>query len=153
MKALIFVVALVSSAFSNQYVFLMNKNDTEMEYEAKIISKIASSSLKENIRVYIPNITQAEKKIYSRYVHITQSCESANFVFDNKGRLPIECEKSKKLFFTNNYRRLLTSSKYYGAFFWNKSRPNIVFIKQRLQAHKVDLSSEYNKYIEDISSE
>ena len=47
MKTFILVLLVVSSLYSDQYVFLLDKSDTEKEYEAKIISKIASASLQE----------------------------------------------------------------------------------------------------------
>ena len=153
MRAFILLLLVVSYLFGEQYVFLLNKSDTEKEYEAKIISKIASVSLKDKIKVYIPNISKEEKKIYLKYFYVTKSCHMANFIFDNKGSIPVECQNSDKLFFTNNYRRLLSDRKYYGAFFWNKSRPNIVFIKKRLKEYNVKLPTEYSQYIEDIYSE
>jgi hypothetical protein len=151
MKIFTLLLILISFAFSDQYVFLVNKYDKETEFEAKIISKIALSSIKEKIKLFIPEISEKEKEIYSKYFNLTQDCNSANFIFDNKGVLNRNCEVSNKLFFTNNYRRLIANDKYYGAFFWSKSRPNIVFIKQRLRDNNVQLSKEYLKYIEDIN--
>ena len=153
MRALFIILLVISSVYSEQYVFLLNKNDTEKDYEAKIISKIASSSLDDKIKVYIPNISKEEKRIFLKYFDVTQNCQMANFIFDNKGIIPLECKNLKKLFFTNNYRRLLSDRKYYGAFFWNKSRPNIVFIKQRLEENNVKLPREYARYIEDFYDE
>ena len=151
MKILILLLTICSVAFSDQYVFLVNKYDKEIEYEAKIILKIATSSLAKEIKLFIPDISEQEKKIYSEYFNLTKNCETANFIFDNKGTLTNDCKKQNKLFFTNNYKKLMANEKYYGAFFWSKSRPNIVFIKQRLEANSVLLSKEYLKYIEDIN--
>jgi len=151
MRIIIFISIIISSVFSEQYVFLVKKYDKEIEFEAKIISKIASSSVKEKIKLFIPKISKQEKDIYSEYFYLTKDCKSANFIFDNKGLLNESCKKLNKLYFTNNYRRLISNTKYYGAFFWNKSRPNIVFIKQRLEQYNVKLSKEYIKYIEDIN--
>lgn len=150
MKKIILLLTLLSFSYCEQYVFLVNKYDEEIEYEAKIISKIATSSLSEKIKLFIPKISEQEKRIYSEYFDLTKDCDGANFIFNNKGLLNDDCKGSKKLFLTNNYKRLMTNKKYYGAFFWNKSRPNIVFVKQRLQDNNVQLSKEYLKYIEDI---
>lgn len=60
------------------------------------------------------------------------------------------CDNTKRLFFTNNYRKLLSDDKYYGALFWNKSRPNIVFIKNRLDKKAIVLPSTFNQFIEGI---
>ncbi len=151
MKILILLLTVISFSFSEQHVFLVNTYDKEIEFEAKIISKIATSSLKEKVILYIPEISVQEKEIYSQFFTLTDDCKEANFIFDNKGLVSNECKKLGKLFFTNNYRRLMVNKQYYGAFFWSKSRPNIVFIKQRLEENHVQLSKEYSKYIEDIN--
>jgi len=150
MKIFILLLTIFSCAFSQQYVFLVKEYDKEIELEAKIISNIALSSTSEKIKLFIPKITKQEQKIYSQYFNLANDCKSANFIFNNKGLLSDNCETEGKLFFTNNYKRLIKNSKYYGAFFWNKSRPNIVFIKQRLRENNVKLSAQYTKYIEDI---
>ncbi len=150
MKILILLLTIFSFSYSNQYVFLVNKYDKEIELEAKIISKIATASLREIAKIYIPNISKQEQEIYSKYFNLAKDCESANFVFDKKGSIDSSCKNFKKLFFTNNYKRLISNDKYYGAFFWNKSRPNIVFVKQRLKDNKIVLSDEYAQYIEEL---
>ncbi len=152
MKIFLLLSMLLSSVFAKQYVFWVNKYSKEIELEAKIISKIARSSVKDKkIRLYIPNISEDEREVYSQYFSLAEDCESANFVFDTKGLADEECKRSGKLFFTNNYRRLVSDHRYYGAFFWSKSRPNIVFIKHRLQNFNVKLADEYSKYIEEIN--
>jgi len=148
-KALLLILSILSFGFAKQHVFLVDKYNKEIDLEAKIISKIATSSLGKKVKLYIPEITKEEQKIYSKHFKITQNCESANFVFDKNGIAEENCKGKDKLFFTNNYKRLISNKKYYGAFFWNKSRPNIVFIKQRLHTNKVNLSSEYSQFIED----
>ena len=151
MKILILLLTIISFSFSEQHVFLVNTYDKEIEFEAKIISKIATSSLKEKVILYIPEISVQEKEIYSQFFTLTDDCKVANFIFDNKGLVSNDCKKLDILFFTNNYRRLVANDKYYGAFFWSKSRPNIVFIRERLENNHVQLSKEYSKYIEDIN--
>ena len=57
---------------------------------------------------------------------------------------------NNQIFFTNNYEKLLKDNRYLGAFFWNKSRPNITFIKARLEKQKIELSKDYDKFVEDF---
>lgn len=149
MKILLILFILFSLSFSKQDVFMLNTHDKETEIEAKIIQRIAKSSLKESIKIFIPNITSQERDIYSEYFEISEDCQSANFVFDKDGLSKYSCENVDKLFFTNNYKRLIANQKYYGAFFWNKSRPNIVFIQQRLNKNNIILTDEYTQFIED----
>jgi len=150
MKILIFLFTVFALSYGNQYVFLVNKYDKEIELEAKIISKIAMASLNESAKIFIPNISKQEQKVYSKYLNLAQDCESANFVYNKNGSIETSCQNINKLFFTNNYRRLISNERYYGAFFWNKSRPNIVFIKKRLKKNSIVLSDEYAPYIEEL---
>lgn len=152
MRALVLFFALTLMALGNQYTFLVNKYDKEIELEAKIVSKIALTSLnKEQPLLYIPQISQSEKEIYSQFFKLSSSCDDANFVFVKKSKdIFKECQKYDKLFFTNNYQKLLLDSRYFGAFFWNKSRPNIVFIKERLEYQSIKLPNEYEQFIEDF---
>lgn len=151
MKILLLILTTLSLAFSNQYTFLVNKYDKEIELEAKIIANIASASLKEKIKLFIPKIDELEKRVYSKYFTLSKNCENANFVLINKTVDKEKlCNKENKLFFTNNYKKLISDDKYYGAFFWNKSRPNIVFLNTRLKEKNILLPKSYDRFIEDF---
>ncbi len=150
MKILIILITLFSLSFSSQKVFMLDEYDKEIELEAKIVSKISNDMLKKRAKIYIPNISKKSEKIYSKYFTISKNCKDADFVFDKNDLSHEECKNANIIYFTNNYRRLMTNGRYIGAFFWNKSRPNIVFIKNRLDKSGVILSQEYKKYIEDI---
>jgi len=150
MKILLVLLTFFSLSFSEQKVFMLDEYDKEIELEAKIISKISSDLLKKRTKIYIPNISNKEKEIYSKYFDLSEECSSADFVFDKNDLASYDCQESNVVYFTNNYRRLMSDGRYVGAFFWNKSRPNIVFIKNRLDKNGMNLSKEYKKYIEDI---
>ncbi len=151
MKKLLLILTLISFSFAEQYTFLVKKYDKEIELEAKIIANIANSTNEGNIKLFIPKITELEKKIYSKYLKVVDNCESSNFVFiKNKINKPQNCQNSNRVFFTNNYRKLLNKDMYIGAFFWSKSRPNIVFIKNRLDKKNIKLPNSYAQFIEDF---
>jgi hypothetical protein len=152
MKFIISLLIIISFLNAEQYTFLVNKYDKEVELEAKIISNIAISSIKDNIKLYIPEISPMEKDVYSKFFTLTDSCADANFIFI-KRNVDVDslCKnESNKLFFTNNYEKLLEDNRYLGAFFWNKSRPNITFIKSRLEKQKIKLPNDYDKFVEDF---
>lgn len=149
MKKLFLLFSLFALSLNAQYLFLVDSYDKEIELEAKIIAKIAQASLNEEIKLYIPDISDQEKQIYEQFFTLAKDCEEANFIFNKRTTLS-PCENSKKLCFTNNYRKLLSDKKYYGAFFWSKSRPNIVFVKERLAKNSVRLSPEYAQFIEEL---
>lgn len=81
MKSIIFLITLISFLNAEQYTFLVNKYDKELELEAKIISNIATASIKSEIKLYIPEISNTEKEVYSKFFTLVDSCENANFVF------------------------------------------------------------------------
>lgn len=151
MKVLFLCLLFISASYSSSYTFLMKEYNKELELEAKIIEDIAKASLHEELRIYIPNISMRDKKVYEKFFFISKTCENANFIFiKNSNNIKGLCKNRKKLFFTNNYRRLLKNKKFYGAFFWSKSRPNIVFIKNRLKQQGIILPKNYNNFIEDL---
>ncbi|ATB68650.1 hypothetical protein SJPD1_0528 [Sulfurospirillum diekertiae] len=151
MKRLILLLTFFGLLSAENYTFLVQPYSKEIELEAKIISEIATSSLHEEIKLFIPNMSEMERKVYSQYFTLTQKCETSNFVFVNKTvERETLCDNTKRLFFTNNYRKLLSDDKYYGALFWNKSRPNIVFIKNRLDKKAIVLPQTFNQFIEGI---
>ncbi len=151
MRIIILTLTLLSLAFSSQYTFLVKEYDKEIDLEAKIIAKIAKSSIKDEVKLFIPNISDIEKNVYSKYFSLSDNCESSNFVFVKKRSDSTNlCSLDNKLFFTNNYRRLLLDKKFYGAFFWNKSRPNIVFIKRRLEENNINLPKSYDQFVENF---
>ncbi len=153
MKSIIFLITLISFLNADQYTFLVNKYDKELELEAKIISNIATAAIKNEIKLYIPEISNVEKEVYSKFFNLSDSCENANFIYIKKSidtNSLCKSTQNEKIFFTNNYEKLLNDNRYLGAFFWNKSRPNITFIKTRLEKQKVELPNDYDKFVEDF---
>ncbi|MBP1681489.1 MAG: hypothetical protein H6Q35_1828 [Proteobacteria bacterium] len=151
MRVFILLLTLLAFSSAENYTFLVQPYSKEMELEAKIIAEIATSSVREKIELFIPHMSEMEEKIYSRYFKLSSKCETANFVFVNKAvENEILCDNTNRLFFTNNYRKLLSDEKYYGALFWNKSRPNIVFIKKRLEKRAIELPKTFDQFIENF---
>ncbi len=137
---------------SDNYTFLVNKYNKEIELEAKIVSNIAQDlKFGNRTNLFIPNVTDNEKKIYSEYFNLTNECSEANFVFIKNDKNTSSCQKSSgKIFFTNNYDLLLKDEQFIGAFFWSKSRPNIVFVKNRSIKNNIQLPESYDKFIEEF---
>ncbi|MBE0495822.1 MAG: hypothetical protein IBX45_05390 [Campylobacterales bacterium] len=154
MRALTLILMFFSFSYADQYTFLVDKYDKEIELEAKILFKIATVSAKKDITLFIPEITPVEAKVYGKFFTLTSQCQEANFIFINKTTTStMPCDPSGKLFFTNNYKKLLSDTKFFGAFFWAKSRPNIVFLKKRLTVHNIALPKEYYRYVEEFDAQ
>lgn len=151
MKKYLLLLTLLSYSVAETYTFLVKPYHKEIELEAKIISEIAHASLGAEVKLFIPNISEIEKEVYAAHFTLSQTCEASNFVFVNK---TVEheslCSTSNRLFFTNNYRKLLSDKTYYGALFWNKSRPNIVFIQKRLEANRITLPQAFEPFVENF---
>lgn len=155
MKIIILLISLITFSFADQYTFLVDKYDKDIELEAKIVLNIAKASILNDIKLHIPKITSTEKEIYSKFFTLVNTCDEANFIFvKTKFEIDKLCENKAhgKLLFTNNYEKLIKNDNYLGAFFWNKSRPNIIFIKERLQEKNINLPAEYSKFIEEIEN-
>ncbi|HFQ62322.1 MAG TPA: hypothetical protein ENK39_08535 [Epsilonproteobacteria bacterium] len=58
-------------------------------------------------------------------------------------------EVKKPLLFATDYHILKASKEVIGAFYWKKGRAQLLFVKSRLKAHGIVLSSEYQKFIID----
>ncbi|WP_368030004.1 hypothetical protein [Arcobacter sp. s6] len=151
-KFAIFLLIFFSYVYSNQQIYLVEKYNENIELEAKIISNIAKASIQDKIKLYIPNISIKEKEIYSLFFTLADNCNDANFIFTkNEIKINDLCNNNiNKLFITNDYKKLLKDEKYVGAFYWTKSRPNITFIKNRLENQNIHLSDAYEKFVEEF---
>ena len=149
MRVFILLFTLLNCLIAENYTFLVQPYSKEVELEAKIIAEIATASLHVKIKLFIPHMSEMEEKVYSKYFTLSPKCETANFVFVNKSveNEPL-CDDTNRIFFTNNYRKLLLDEKYYGALFWNKSRPNIVFSEKRLEGKAIKLPKTFEQFIE-----
>lgn len=148
MRNILFLISLITFSFSSQYTFLVDKYDEEIELEAKIISNISAALKEDKITLFIPKISNVEKDIYSKFFTIVDNCKDANFIFEKRNfEKNSYCGDENKLFFTNNYQKLLHNKSYIGAFFWNKSRPNITLVKNRLLKENIKLSSDYENLL------
>ncbi|NVJ53262.1 MAG: hypothetical protein HWD90_06180 [Campylobacteraceae bacterium] len=150
-KKIFIAIFLVVTLNANNYTYLLDEYKKDTELEAKIVLKIARDILTTTpVHLYIPNMKPLDYEVYSSSVKLVRTCEKANFVFVKYGK-SFQCKKNKNIFvLTNNYRQLLTNHSFIGAFFWSKSRPNIVLVKNRLSKNAIVLPKEYERYIEDL---
>jgi len=136
-------------AYADNYTYLVDEYTKEIELEAKIVTTIAKDMIPNDaVRLFIPKGNVLDKKVYSKMTTVVENCEDANFVFVKHNELPACNAKKDKIILTNNYRHLVNDSVYIGAFFWSKSRPNIVLIEDRLADKGIRLSSQYEQFIE-----
>lgn len=146
----LFILLLVYNlANASSHTYLLDEYSDEIEQEAKIVTKIAKDILNGDVpRVYIPKATNLEYEIYSQMATVVDSCEKANFIFVKHNERPSCRGVDEKIILTNNYKHLSNDSACIGAFYWNKNRPNIIFLEERLKSKNIKLSNMYDKYIE-----
>ena len=79
---------------------------------------------------------------------VVDNCSDAKLVILNKkANLPKNIEH--KHIFVLDYNLLRKIPDSFGAFFWKKGRPNIVFLKPRVEKHSLELSANLTPYLED----
>lgn len=81
--------------------------------------------------------------------HLVPSPKSADivFLFHKEANLTIPAHT---LVFVGSYPLLLRYKKRaIGGFFWQKGRPNIIFLRTNLQEHNITLPANLHQYIED----
>ena len=117
------------------------------DVEAKIYNSILSAIFptKSNIRVWVD---QESKKNILNQIEKVQLVETPA---DADICLVLESKhlKTKKLMFVGSYSLL----KHYkestiGGFFWQKGRPNIMFLGTNLKKHHIELPTKFDRYIE-----
>lgn len=136
MKIFIFIQLLATLLFSSQ-----------IEVETRIYSLIIHSIFpqKTNVKVWTDD---NEKRTFLNTltsVKVVDSPKKADFVII---QTPLSYEP-KAIVFTSSYKTL----KHYqddaiGGFYWQKGRPNILFLEDNLKKHELTLPSSMEQYVE-----
>ncbi|MFA6137556.1 MAG: hypothetical protein WC667_05655 [Sulfurimonas sp.] len=110
--------------------------------ESKIL-KLIFDSLYENrsFSIYTDDEQKAET-LKEASIKISSNCHDADIVYASE--FSDKC--AEKPLFTDNYKTFKNSENSIGAFYWSKGRPNILFLKYRLERHGLRLSEELEKY-------
>ena len=120
-----------------------------MNLKIQILEHVCSGIINiDNMYIYSDDkdIQTAFKNIDKFY--IVDTVKEAQIVILNKNT-PILKKFPNKHIFVLNYDLLEEIPSSFGAFFWKKGRPNIVFIKSRLNKQSLKLSKELNHYVEE----
>jgi len=124
-------------------------NASEKEYAAKIIKNIVEVIDTPKTLVWVDQ--EGSELIGSeglKQLHIVKTCKEAKVLILLNGKgIPRSCVDKPILVL--DYELLTKYSNAVSAFFWQKGRPNIVFIKKRLEKYSISLPSTYDKYVED----
>jgi len=133
----ILVLALFSSLFSS-----------DLKTEKKIYGVILHTLLphKTDIKVWCADKTKEDLFKDMQGVECITSAIKADFILLSK-ELKI---KSDAIKFVTSYKLLqVEKTSAVGGFFWQKGRPNVLFLRKNLQAHKITLPPSMQEFIED----
>lgn len=121
---------------------------SDLKTEQKIYGLIIHSLLpnKESIKVWSDNKTKENILRSIKGVVYVNSSDKADFLLLSQK----ENLHTKGIKFVTNYQ-LLEDEKnsVVGGFFWQKGRPNILFLRKNLQKHHIKLPQSMQDYIED----
>ena len=137
MKALYILLIFLSSVVSA----------SSSAVEAKIYNSIFSAIFPEKpiVRVWVDERAKREILAKVKNIKLVSFQKDADICLVLKSK-DIDTEK---LTFVGSYTLL----KYYkestiGGFFWQKGRPNILFLKRNLEKHDIQLPKKFSRYIE-----
>ena len=135
MKILIALFLSLLPLFSKNIYFIQDCSNIN-ELEAKIISQIAQTFLKEP-KIFI---AEAEEKIspyFSKDLSIEINCNNANFIYIKKGSQ-----------FDINSCEHKNNEDIFGAFYWFKSRPNVKLSSKKAKSLDIEIPDDYLKFVD-----
>ncbi len=140
MFRIIYVLLLFYWAFA-----FANSKEQIHKIESEIISKICSAVTGKNadIKVYLTENMKYITK-YSKIFVMVDRCKDADVVIAGK-----ELQNCRgKLMVVTKYYLLKKYNNAVAAFYWYKGRPNIIFVKERLENFKILLPDRFIKYVD-----
>ena len=119
---------------------------SDIELATKIYLAIAKEATDQsNPKFYLHGKISALRNNPS--ITVVSSCEEADIVIvDTMKDLPANA--NNKFLFATRYKIFKNNSEVFGAFFWQKGRPNIIFDADRLRKLNITLGPSFQKYVE-----
>ena len=99
---------------------------------------------KQSVSVYCDSDEYKEILFRSQHIRLVAEPEEADIILQTEFNSHFN---TAKIIFTTKYAILKKNPHIVGAFYWSKGRPQIVFIRKRLEKKHLDLASELKKYI------
>lgn len=137
LKIILILLVCISSLFSYD----------SCDIKAKILSKIAHEIVKKDVvNIYVEDTEFVSDKCSNESIHFTTE-QKADLLFLSKLK-SVENYKQNKVIFSTNYYLYKTSPKVFGAFFWQKGRPNIILKSSLTKKFNIVFSEQFEKYID-----
>jgi hypothetical protein len=122
---------------------------SETVIAAKIIDKTVTELFPGKKTLKSWGSTPYHKDIISKATHLveTKTANEADFCLVGE-KIPESIDKDR-IIFTTDIDLFYDDKRVIGAFYWQKGRPNLIFLRKRLEAYNLPISSELQDYIED----
>jgi len=121
---------------------------SNLQTEEKIYALIIHTLLPDNQKIKVWGDTPHNKEILQNItdLQLVESPKDANFLLlDNNSSI-----ETNALIFVTNYKILEKMQKSaIGGFFWQKGRPNILFLRKNLQKKNIQLPKSMQDFVED----
>lgn len=121
---------------------------TKINVETQIIERIVTS-LFPNKKITAWGETTDQKNSIRESKKIEEAVNSSNADLIIVSKNIPQNLSSNSVIITTEYALLKKDERIIGAFFWQKGRPNLLFLRPRMEKANVNLGHEFNKYIED----
>jgi len=120
---------------------------SQVTISTKIVGKIIFA-LNSDAKIWLNKETNYIDTINTNKLNIVNYCKDANIVIINsRKRIPINCKGLPVITF--EYSLLKDNKNAVASFFWKRGRPNIVFVKDRLNNFNIKIPLKYNSYLID----
>jgi hypothetical protein len=118
-----------------------------VEVELKIYKSILGSIFpnKQTVSIWSDNKQKRELFKAIARVKIVSNQEDADIFILYKTK----CRLTSKPIFVGTYALLKQCKRAIGGFYWQKGRPNLLFLRKNLKTHDILLSKELEEYLED----
>ena len=120
---------------------------SQISISTKIVGKIIYA-LNSDAKIWINKKTNYKDVVDTSVLNIVNYCNDANIVMINSNKtIPINCKDLPIVTF--DYNLLSKNKNAVAAFFWKRGRPNIIFIKDRLDKFNISIPNKYQSYLVD----
>ena len=124
-------------------------NASELEIAARIIDKTVASLFpnKKSVKTWANSEYHIKLISKSKKMSLAGFTEKASFYLVGSS---IDTYIPKNtIIFATDIDLFYNDERVIGAFYWQKGRPNLIFLKERLDKYKLSLSEEFSSYIEE----
>ncbi len=118
------------------------------EIEKKIYGIIIFSIFPKAQTVKVWTDDEAKRRLFAtmQKIELVSSIQQADLIVLHSSELPFDAEA---LLFTDSYMMLKKyKERAIGGFFWQKGRPNVLFLEKSLKRYDIKLPKDMDEYIE-----